>query len=73
MDTLLWHIGEFGAIVGGAWIMGKMLAERVGKLEDRLDKAVESVRADIRAVHSRIDSTVANVIPFRPSREREGA
>jgi hypothetical protein len=67
--SLLWHVGELGSIVGGAWIMGKMLVERVSKIEDRLDSAVESLRADVRAVHQRMDSEVAR-IPFRA---REGA
>ena len=67
--SILWHVGELGSIVGGAWIMGKMLVERVSKIEDRLDRAVEGVRADIRAVHDRINTEVGRVLPFTRSRE----
>lgn len=67
--SLLWHVGELGSLLGGAWVMGKMIAERVGTLEHRMDTMAQDLRADIRAVHERLNSEAGRVIPFRT---REG-
>lgn len=64
---LMFRLAELVFLAGGAYGAGRMLVARVEALERRISEDLGQLRADVRAVHERINSEVAArvVVPLK--------